>query len=353
VNTSAAAQLASKPAPLAITPAPLASTPVPLAITLGDPHGVGPEILLRAYAEGHLADAAVVFGDLSVLEACRSRLGFRVAIQRISQVAEVAPGTLCVLDAEAMPAKAIAPGTLSALAGAAAYHYVVQATHAALRGDVSAVVTLPINKEAIQLTKPGFSGHTELLGDLCNAPDVTILLASDTLIVSHVSTHVSLAEAIQRVQRQRVRRIIELTFSAVSKLRQEPRIAVAGLNPHASENGLFGDEEAHEILPAIRDAQARGIPVDGPFAPDTLFYLAVREQRYNAVVCMYHDQGHIPLKLLDFDGGVNITLGLPILRTSVDHGTAFSIAWQGKARIHSFLEALRYARQLRGEPLSA
>ncbi len=299
-----------------------------------------------------MSDRAVVFGDVTVLQACCKQLGLHVDIRPVNELSDAPPGTLCVLDASAMPATAIAPGTLSAHAGAAAYHYVVQATHAALRGEASAVVTLPINKEAIQLTQPGFSGHTELLGKLCAAPDVTILLASDALIVSHVSTHVSLAQAIARVKRERVRRIIELTFAAVSKLRENPRIAVAGLNPHASENGLFGDEEALEILPAVRDAQARGIPVDGPFAPDTLFYLAVREQQYNAIVCMYHDQGHIPLKLLDFDGGVNITLGLPILRTSVDHGTAFNIAWQGKARIHSFLEAMRYARELKGTPLT-
>lgn len=324
----------------------------PLAITLGDPHGIGPEILLRAYAEGRIPDAAVVFGDWTVLDACRRHLELAVPMEAVQHAGEAEPGRLRVLDAGCMPAEAIFPGQLSAEAGAAAYRYVVEATRAALRGDVSAVVTLPINKEAIQLTQPGFSGHTELLGELCEAPDVTILLASEQLIVSHVSTHVSLREAIARVKQQRVLRIIELTHAAVSRLRGEPRLAVAGLNPHASEHGLFGSEEAAEIEPAVKQAQAQGIPVEGPFAPDTLFYLAVREQRYNAIVCMYHDQGHIPLKLLDFDGGVNITLGLPILRTSVDHGTAFNIAWQGKARIHSFLEALRYARDLRGVPLT-
>ncbi len=329
-----------------------ANSTSPLAITMGDPHGIGPEILLRAYAEGRLPDAAVVFGDRTVLEACRRHLGITVAIRVIERVADAIPGTLCVLDAASMREEEIAPGQLSAKAGAAAYRYVVEATRSALRNGVSAVVTLPINKEAIQLTHPGFSGHTELLGELCNAPDVTILLASEQLIVSHVSTHVSLSEAIARVKKDRVLRIIELTHAAVSRLRTTPRLAVAGLNPHASENGLFGSEEEREISPAVTDAQARGIPVEGPFAPDTLFYLAVREKKYNAIICMYHDQGHIPLKLLDFDGGVNITLGLPILRTSVDHGTAFNIAWQGKARIHSFLEALRYARELRGGPLT-
>ena len=322
-----------------------------MAITLGDPHGVGPEILLKAFAEASVPDATVVYGDLTVIEECRRQLGLDVPVSSVPSAVHAVPGRLSVLDAAMMRAEDLAPGTLSAKAGAAAYRYVESATHAALQGEVSAVVTLPINKEAIQLTRAGFSGHTELLGEICGAPDVTILLASEQLIVSHVSTHLSLSAAIARVQRDRVLRIIELTHLAVSRLRETPRIAVAGLNPHASENGLFGEEEALEIRPAVELAQAKGIPVDGPFAPDTLFYLAVREQKFNAIVCMYHDQGHIPLKLLDFDGGVNITLGLPILRTSVDHGTAFNIAWQGKARIHSFLEALRYARQLRGANL--
>lgn len=319
----------------------------PIAVTLGDPHGVGPEILLRAHKEGVLPSRYVVYGDLSALSACRDHLGLSTVFHRIDRADEARPGRLNVMDASLLQQRDLAPGTLSAKAGAAAYEYIVRATTAALRNDVSAIVTLPINKEAVQRTHPGFSGHTELLGELCSAPDVTIMLASDQLIVSHISTHVSLQDAIARVKKERIIRIIRLTHQAVARLRRNPRIAVAGLNPHASENGLFGNEEAEEIRPAIESVRTtRGIDVEGPFPPDTLFYLAVRERRYDAIVCMYHDQGHIPLKLLDFDGGVNITLGLPILRTSVDHGTAFGIAWQGKARIRSFLEALRYAKDL-------
>lgn len=325
----------------------------PIAVTLGDPHGVGPEILLRAFAEGALSGTCAVYGDFSVLEACRRKLGLKAELHPIAKAADARPGRLNVLDAAMLRASQLKPGTLSARAGAAAYEYVVRATKAALGDEVSAIVTLPINKEAVQLTHPGFSGHTELLGELCSAPDVTIMLASDQLIVSHVSTHVSLREAIARVKKERIIRIIRLTHQAVARLRGNPRIAVAGLNPHASENGLFGDEEAEEIRPAVEAARTRGIEVEGPFPPDTLFYLAVREGKYDAIVCMYHDQGHIPLKLLDFDGGVNITLGLPILRTSVDHGTAFGIAWQGKARIRSFLEALRYANELSSGPATA
>lgn len=191
-----------------------------------------------------------------------------------------------------------------------------------------------------------FVGHTELIGSVCGVSDVTIMLASEQLIVTHVSTHCSLREAIVRVKQPRIRTILRLTTDAVRKLVHNPRIAVAGLNPHAGESGLFGHEEIEEISPAVRWAQAEGMPVEGPFPPDTLFYLAVRRKRFEAVVCMYHDQGHVPLKLLDFEGGVNIALGLPIVRTSVDHGTAFDIAGKGIAEAGSFLRALDYAVRL-------
>ncbi len=320
----------------------------PIGITVGDASGVGPEILLRSYTEGTLQAPCVVFGDIAALEACRAKLSLSVPIRTVACASEAQPGSLCVVDAAMLQSSDLTPGTLNAKAGAAAYQYIVQATTAALRGETAGIVTLPVNKAAIEASHPGFSGHTELLGELCGAPDVTILLASEQLIVSHVSTHVSLREAIARVKTARVHRIIELTCDTVARLRTNPRIAVAGLNPHASEHGLFGDEEENEIGPAVEAARAQGLPVEGPFPPDTLFYLAVREKRFDAIVCMYHDQGHIPLKLLDFDGGVNITLGLPILRTSVDHGTAFDIAWQGKARTRSFREALQYAQRLAG-----
>jgi 4-hydroxythreonine-4-phosphate dehydrogenase len=203
-----------------------------------------------------------------------------------------------------------------------------------------------MNKEATRMFDPDFTGHTELIGSLCGTDDVTIMLASDELMVTHVSTHMSLLEAIRTARRPRIQAIIELTVDAVSNLIPSPRIAVAGLNPHAGENGLFGDEELREIVPAVQWAQAQGFPVVGPFPPDTLFYMAVRKKQFDAVVCMYHDQGHIPLKLLDFEGGVNITLGLPIIRTSVDHGTAFDIAGQGVASTHSLIRAVQYADKL-------
>jgi 4-hydroxythreonine-4-phosphate dehydrogenase len=172
------------------------------------------------------------------------------------------------------------------------------------------------------------------------------MLASDQLIVTHVSTHCSLREAIERAKKPRIVTIIELTCAAVARLKPSYRVAVAGLNPHAGENGLFGTEEIDEIRPAVEQAQRQGLPVDGPHPPDTLFYAAVQRKKYDAVVCMYHDQGHIPSKLLDFEGGVNIALGLPIVRTSVDHGTAFDIAWQGRASTTSFIKAVEFAEKL-------
>jgi 4-hydroxythreonine-4-phosphate dehydrogenase len=203
-----------------------------------------------------------------------------------------------------------------------------------------------MNKEATCLSDPTFTGHTELIGALCGSKDVTIMLASDELIVTHVSTHVSLLKAIQMAKQERIQTIIRLTVEAARKLRPNARIAVAGLNPHAGENGLFGDEEIHEIIPAVKWAQAQGWAVEGPLPPDTVFYLAVRRKKFDAVVCMYHDQGHVPSKLIDFEGGVNIALGLPIVRTSVDHGTAFDIAGKGIASTRSLIRAMEYADKL-------
>ena len=222
----------------------------------------------------------------------------------------------------------------------------ISAAKAALEGDIAAMVTLPMNKEATQLTDPRFVGHTELIGEVCGVDDVTIMLVSDQLIVTHVSTHCRSADAIARTKQPRIRTILKLTSDAVAKIIQNPRIAVAGLNPHAGEHGLFGGRRYDEIQPAVEWAQKQGMPVEGPFPPDTLFYLAVRRKRFDAIVCMYHDQGHVPLKLLDFEGGVNVALGLPIIRTSVDHGTAFDIAGKGIADAGSFVKALEFAVRL-------
>lgn len=313
---------------------------------MGDASGVGPEILLKAFANGELRQSFVVYGDREALRFYNERLGYRVGLRAIEAPQEFEPGSLNILNAGLLAAGDISPGKLNRKAGHAAREYVVMATQAALAREVAAFITLPMNKEATCLTDPGFTGHTELIGALCGVRDITIMLASDDLIVTHVSTHVSLLNAIRNAKRPRIQTIIQLTVEAVRKLISNPRIAVAGLNPHAGEHGLFGNEETEEIIPAVQWAQAQGFPVDGPFPPDTLFYMAVRKKKFDAIVCMYHDQGHIPSKLLDFEGGVNIALGLPIVRTSVDHGTAFDIAGKGIANERSLIEAIEYAERL-------
>ncbi len=315
-------------------------------ITLGDSSGVGPEILLKAFKESQLENPVVVYGDIAALSYYNRLLNYDVPIHAISDSSEYQPRVLNVFDQAILRDADITPGKLNAKSGQAARQYVIDAAKAALANEIAAMVTLPMNKEATQLSNPDFVGHTELIGAVCGVEDVTIMLASDQLIVTHVSTHCSLAQAIERAKQPRIRTILKLTSDAVSRLIEKPRIAVAGLNPHAGENGLFGREEIEEIRPAVEWAQSQGMPVDGPFPPDTLFYLAVRRKRYDAIVCMYHDQGHVPLKLLDFEGGVNIAIGLPIIRTSVDHGTAFDIAGKGIAQTTSFIKALDFAVRL-------
>jgi len=311
-------------------------------ITIGDPSGIGPEILLKA----SLTHPIVAFADIEVLAFYNDLLHYNVPLRKIAAAADYQPGALNVIDLGIMRRADVRPGQLDRRSGQAAREYVIAATRAALAGEIAAIVTLPMNKEATQLSDPSFTGHTELIGQLCGVKDVTIMLASDQLIVTHVSTHCSLANAIARAKKERIQTIIRLTVDALRRLKPDPRIAVAGLNPHAGENGLFGDEEIREIRPAVEWAQAQGMPVEGPFPPDTVFYMAVKKNKFDAIVCMYHDQGHVPLKLLDFEGGVNVTLGLPIIRTSVDHGTAFDIAGQGIASTKSLISALDFAAKM-------
>lgn len=325
----------------------------PVAITAGDASGVGPEIVLRRAAEGALRDGdVVVYGDASILRAGARLMGLEVPIAVVGGPAEVAPGPLCVIDAARLSSADHRPGELDAAAGAAARDYVLAATDAALAGGVAAIVTMPINKQATQLTDPTFVGHTELIADRCGASSVTMMLTAATahgsLAVTHVSTHCSLRQAIERVRPERVLEVIRLTDQALRGYLDAPRIAVCGLNPHAGEHGLFGSEDAEFIVPAIAAATAEGIDANGPYPADTVFFQAVHRNRFDAIVVMYHDQGHAPIKLMAFDTGVNVTLGLPIIRTSVDHGTAFDIAWTGQAFTGSLDHALAYARRLAG-----
>ena len=307
----------------------------PLAITMGDPSGVGPEIVLRAHVAGLLGSDVVVYGDTSILHVGAALLGLDVDWR-----------TLPIVDLKLLAADDHRPGCIDQRAGAAARAYVQRATADALQGIVSGVVTMPMNKEATQLSDSLFVGHTEMIAQICGVDRVTMMLTNGPLAVTHVSTHCSLAEAIGRVTLSRVIDVISLTDQALRRFLDAPRIAVCGLNPHAGEHGLFGSEDLEVIAPAIDACRLAGIDASGPHPADTVFYQAVHRQRYDGIVCMYHDQGHAPMKLLAFDTGVNVTLGLPIIRTSVDHGTAFDIAWTGTAFTDSLVHALAYARRL-------
>lgn len=320
-----------------------------IAITMGDSSGVGPEIVLKAFANHELPDDFIVIGDASILELCNQELGYQVTLHRITDVAERQAGVLNVYDLALLTPEDLRVGQVSQKSGYAALRYVERATQLALTKQITAIVTLPINKEATRLTAPNFSGHTEYIAELCGEENYTMMLASEQLIVTHVSTHISLRQALEQVTTEKVLNIIRLTHDAVARLRPRNKIAVAGLNPHAGENGSFGTEDITQIKPAIEAARAEGIDAHGPFPPDTIFFQTVKGKAYDAVVCMYHDQGHIPMKLLDFEGGINVTLGLPIIRTSVDHGTAFDIAWQGKAFTQSLKEACELAVRLTSE----
>ncbi|MEZ4860248.1 MAG: 4-hydroxythreonine-4-phosphate dehydrogenase PdxA [Caldilineaceae bacterium] len=322
-----------------------------LAITLGDPAGIGPEIILKAL--GHTAVyeqcRPLVIGDQRILARARTWLPqANLAFDVVTDPAQgqYGPGLLTLLDLHNADPNAIQPGQLQAAAGQAAVDYVFRACDLALAGAVDGVVTAPLNKEAMHMAGYNYAGHTELLTERTGAKRVSMLLTGPKLRVVHVSTHVALEEAIRRVTPQRVEEVIDLAqFSCRALGIAQPRIAVAGLNPHASEGGIFGDQEARCIQPAIDRARARGLNVTDPQPPDTVFLRAVKGE-FDIVVAMYHDQGHIPMKLLAFDSGVNVSIGLPIIRTSVDHGTAFNIAGTGKASEESMLEAIEVAVQM-------
>ena len=320
--------------------------PSRMAVTMGDANGVGPEILLRRFAAGQLDDSVVVYGDACVLRAGAERLDLRASVREVDGPSQTVDGHLNVVDAGQLQASDLAPGKASARVGAAARVYVEQATRAALAKRVSGIVTLPLNKEATRASTPGFVGHTEYIAGLCGTREFAMMLAGQGVAVSHVSAHVPLLEAIRRVAPERVRTVIALTNEALRRLVPSPRIAVCGLNPHAGENGMFGSEDAEIIAPAIAAERRRGVDVSGPHPADTVFYQAIHKQRFDAIVCMYHDQGHAPMKLIGFESAVNVTIGLPIVRTSVDHGTAYDIAWQGKAFTGSLQAALDYAWKL-------
>jgi len=330
-----------------------------IAITMGDPASIGPELLLKAFLNENIHNNCkpIVVGDLCVMEKVASILGYEnYTFNGITDVKDAIyeNNVMNIYDMKLVDIDKLEFGVVSAMAGEASFQYVVKAIELANEGLVDATVTNAINKEAINAASHHFAGHTEIYAKYTNSNKYTMMLAHDNLRVVHVSTHVSLRKACDLATKERVLEVIHIANEACLKLGIEnPRIGVSGLNPHSSENGLFGDEEINEIIPAIEQAKSEGINVDGPVPPDTVFPKALG-QWYDIVVAMYHDQGHIPLKLVGFNydpieqkwtnvSGVNITLGLPIIRTSVDHGTAFDQVNKNTANEISLINAIDYA----------
>lgn len=318
-----------------------------LGITIGDPSGSGPEIALKAVRHEEILTLCtpILYGDEYVLRRALSILGDTMPVEILHRPQEAKDGLVNVIS----PGILSEPwefGKVQGVCGQAAFGYIKRAIEDAVQGSIDAVVTGPINKEALHEGGIPYSGHTEIFADLTGTKNYAMLLTGGNIRVIHVSTHVSLREACDRVRKDRVLSVIRLADEAVRGLGvPKPRIAVAGLNPHSSEGGLFGDEELLEIIPAIEEARAGGLDVTGPVPPDTVFLKIVKGD-FDIVVAMYHDQGHIPLKIIDFMGGVNITVGLPIIRTSVDHGTAFGKAGKGTADESSMVAAIRAAVRL-------
>jgi 4-hydroxythreonine-4-phosphate dehydrogenase len=317
----------------------------PLAITMGDPSGIGPEIVAKTLAKG--AESVVVFGSSVVMEDVVRRLDLGLKVKRIAdpQEARSEPQPIQVIEATQI----IAPpplGSISAISGQASFDAVVAAIAAAKTGKVSGIVTAPINKEAMASAGIRYPGHTEILAEYGGAKRVAMMLANDDIRTVLVTIHTALRKAIDEADFDAQMSAIRLANEGGKALGiAAPRVAVAGLNPHAGEGGLFGDEEIRIIGPAIEAARAEGIDASGPWPGDTV-YMQARKGRFDVVVAQYHDQGLIPVKYLGLEKGVNITLGLPFVRTSPDHGTAFDIAGRGIADTASLETALAYARRL-------
>ncbi len=333
-----------------------------IGITMGDPASIGPEITLKALNKEELYGRCrpIVIGDAVMLEQAKIIVGMNhIKINPVSQVSDAnfEFGTIDVLNMELVDLDNISLGKVSSTSGEAAFQYVRKVIELAMNKEVDATVTNAINKEAINLAGHHYSGHTEIYAEMTGTSKYTMMLVHNNLRVVHVSTHVSLGEACRLVKKDRILEVIEIADNACKRMGiSNPCIGVAGLNPHCGENGLFGREELEEIKPAVNEAIEMGINAQGPIAPDSIFPKA-RGGFYDVVVAMYHDQGHIPLKTLGFVysknqqkweavDGVNITLGLPIIRTSVDHGTAFDQAGNGTANENSLVNAIEYGINL-------
>jgi 4-hydroxythreonine-4-phosphate dehydrogenase len=328
-------------------PAKISGFPL-IAVTQGDPAGIGGEVALKALKIrlSRSKSSYLLIGGFDQLQSTARKLKINVPMVRVERPQAIS-GKLSVLDLGG-PSN-VKWGKISKDCGATAVRYIEAAARLALAGQVQAIVTGPINKEAIHLSGSKFPGHTEMLANLSKTKNFAMMMVGGPFKITLQSIHLSLADAVKKIKPGAVFEKLELTHRTMTtwfKIKK-PRIAVAGLNPHAGENGAFGREEIAVLKPVIQKAKARGWNVTGPHPPDTLFYWAA-QGRYDAILCMYHDQGLIPLKLTAFDSGVNLTLGLPFIRTSPDHGTAFDIAGKGLARPDSLLAALDLAEKLAG-----
>lgn len=332
-----------------------------IGISMGDPAGIGPEIIAKALARGviHERCIPVVIGDADVMRKAVQYARVRLEVLPIYDMRDrcTTPGVMDVFDLNCVDIDRLELGKVSAMAGEAAFKSVENLIHFAMHGGVDATVTAPIHKEALVMAGHHFPGHTEIYAHFTGTSDFTMMLAAGNFRVVHVSTHVSLRQACDAVTRDRVLKVIELAHNGCRQLGiARPKIGVAGLNPHASDGGLFGSEERDHIIPAIEAACAKGLDVEGPQPPDTFFAKAV-SGAYDICVAMYHDQGHIPVKVKGFKydpvqrvwesvNGINVSLGMPIIRASVDHGTAFDQAGKGTASDASLLDAIEYAARL-------
>ncbi len=327
-----------------------------LALTMGDPAGIGPEIVVKTATDPQVTQIAkvVVFGSPDILQEAIRQFYPTATLKVVTTLSEArsvesemntvvcyAPEGECFSQAKFSD---FTVGEESGVAGKIAYDCIVAATKAVLSGEADAIVTAPVNKASINRAGvKDFSGHTELIAQMCDCTNFSMQQSADKLHVSFVTTHIPLREVVQNISKEKVLRNFHLLYQGLlDEGIERPKVAIAAINPHAGENGYMGNEDIEITEPVVKQLLSEGFDVEGPFPPDTLFIPEIRT-RFDGIVCMYHDQGHIPFKMLAFDVGVNSTLGLPIIRTSVDHGTAFNLAWQGKASTGSLLEALKLA----------
>jgi len=330
---------------------PFPTKPI-LAVTLGDAAGSGPELITKGFADSEVRSVCrpIVIGDAEVVRAALAITRVPSTVRVIARAAEAGddPAFIDVIDLANLKISELVRGKISATTGRAAYDAIKRAVELTQAGETQAVVTSAINKAALHEAGYKYDGHTELLAELCGKPKVTMMLVAGKLRICHVSTHVALSEAIARVKPERILQVVKLAHDGVRQLGiAQPHIAIAGLNPHAGEGGLFGDEEIKFITPAIAEANRQGFRVSGPLAGDTVFFRTLQGE-FDCAIAMYHDQGHVAAKMLGIWQGVNVTLGLPIIRTSVEHGTDFANAGKGTGDPRSLVQALKLAALMAG-----